>query len=71
MKKLPATLPNSYVISSAGLPCNADHLHFTGEGYKQFGIRYAEKMLALPGYKPGPANSCSAATNEAFKSREP
>lgn len=51
MKKLPETLPNSYVISSAGLPCNTDHLHFTAEGYRQFGKRYAEKMLALMGYK--------------------
>jgi alpha-L-fucosidase 2 len=51
MKKLPATLPNSHVISSAGLPCNADHLHFTAEGYRQFGKRYAEKMLAILGYK--------------------
>jgi metallo-beta-lactamase class B len=39
------------VISSAGLPCNADHLHFTAEGYRQFGKRYAEKMLSIPGYK--------------------
>lgn len=51
MKKLPETLPNSYVISSAGLPCNPDHLHFTAEGYRQFGKRYAEKMLSLLGYK--------------------
>jgi hypothetical protein len=51
MKQLPGTLPNSYVISSAGLPCNADHLHFTAEGYRQFGRRYAEKMLTLQGYK--------------------
>ena len=50
-KTLPATLPNSYVISSAGLPCNPDHLHFTAEGYRQFGRRYAEKMLSLLGYK--------------------
>ena len=41
MKKLPETLPNSYVISSAGLPCNPDHLHFTAEGYRQLGKRYA------------------------------
>jgi hypothetical protein len=51
IKKLPDTLPNSYVISSAGLPCNIDHLHFTAEGYRQFGRRYAEKMLSLLGYK--------------------
>jgi hypothetical protein len=51
IKKLPATLSNSHVISSAGLPCNADYLHFTAEGYRQFGKRYAEKMLAIMGYK--------------------
>jgi hypothetical protein len=51
MKKLPATLHNSHVISSAGLPCNADRLHFTAEGYRQFGRRYAEKMLEIQGRK--------------------
>jgi Carbohydrate esterase, sialic acid-specific acetylesterase len=51
MKEPPKTLPNSYVISSAGLACNADHLHFTAEGYRQFGKRYAEKMLAILGHK--------------------
>ncbi len=51
MKLLPGTLPNSFVISSAGLPCNPDRLHFTADGYRQFGRRYAEKMLALMGYK--------------------
>ena len=51
IKKLPETLRNSYVISSAGLPCNSDHLHFTAEGYRLFGKRYAEKLLSLPGYK--------------------
>jgi hypothetical protein len=49
IKNLPKTLPNSYVIPSAGLPCNTDHLHFTAEGYRQFGKRYAEKMLSLLG----------------------
>ena len=51
LKKLPETLPNSYVISSAGLPCNPDHLHFTTLGYREFGRRYAEKALSLMGYK--------------------
>jgi hypothetical protein len=50
MTKLPQTLLNSYVISSAGLPCNPDHLHFTAEGYREFGKRYAEKMLSKLGY---------------------
>lgn len=51
MKSLPSTLPNSYVISSAGVPCNADHLHFTADGQREMGRRYAEKMLNLMGYK--------------------
>jgi len=51
IKTLPTTLHNSYVVSSIGLPCNSDHLHFTAEGYRQFGKRYAEKMLSTLGYK--------------------
>jgi hypothetical protein len=51
MKKLPATLPNSHVISSAGIPCNPDRLHFTADGQRELGRRYAEKMLNLMGYE--------------------
>ena len=49
--KLPATIPNSYVISSAGCTCNPDRLHFNAAGYREFGKRYAEKMLSLLGHK--------------------
>ncbi|MGZ3754115.1 MAG: sialate O-acetylesterase [Mucilaginibacter sp.] len=48
---LPQTLPNSYVISSAGCTCSRDHLHFTAEGYRLLGKRYGETMLSLLGYK--------------------
>ena len=49
---LPDTIPNSYVISSAGCPARPqDHLHFTAEGYRILGTRYAEKMLPILGYK--------------------
>ncbi len=55
MNKIIATLPdmikNSYVISSAGCPDAADNLHFTAEGYKILGKRYAEQMLTLLGVK--------------------
>jgi hypothetical protein len=51
MRHLPETLPNSFVISSAGLPCNPDHLHFTADGQRELGRRYAEKMLNLMGYQ--------------------
>jgi len=48
--KLPDVIPNSYVISSAGCPASRDGLHFTAEGYRTLGKRYAVKMLALLGY---------------------
>ncbi len=47
--ELPQTVPNSYVISSAGCPARQQHLHFTAAGYREFGKRYAEKMLSLIG----------------------
>ncbi|MBN1974082.1 MAG: hypothetical protein JW787_10620 [Sedimentisphaerales bacterium] len=48
--KLPETLPNSYVISSAGCT-SAERLHFNSAGYRELGKRYGEKMLSLMGYK--------------------
>lgn len=51
MKRLPDVLPNSHVVSSAGIPCNADRLHFTADGQRELGRRYAEKALALMGFK--------------------
>jgi alpha-L-fucosidase 2 len=51
MKNLPTTLPNSHVISSAGVPANRDRLHFTPDGQREMGRRYAEKMLGLMGYE--------------------
>jgi len=48
---LPQTITNSHVISSAGCPSAPDHLHFTAEGYRILGKRYAEKMLPLLGVK--------------------
>ena len=47
VKNLPNTLPNSYVISSQGLGKNADNLHFSPDGYKEFGKRYAATMLTI------------------------
>ncbi len=47
---LPETVKNAHVISSSGCPDGPDNLHFSAEGYRQFGERYATKMLALLGY---------------------
>jgi Carbohydrate esterase, sialic acid-specific acetylesterase len=50
MTELPKTLPNSYVVSSAGCTCNSDHMHFNAAGSREFGKRYGEKMLSLLGH---------------------
>ncbi len=55
--ELPATIPNSYVISSAGCEGRPDHLHFTPAGYRQLGTRYGIKMLSILGYKTAERNS--------------
>ncbi|RYE34264.1 MAG: sialate O-acetylesterase [Sphingobacteriaceae bacterium] len=49
--KLPQTIPNAYIISSAGCISGPDHLHFTAEGYRKLGKRYGEKMLSVLGRK--------------------
>ncbi len=48
--KLPQTITNSHVIPSVGCEGAPDHLHFTSTGYRELGMRYAEKMLTLLGY---------------------
>ena len=47
---LPQTIPNAYVIPSTGCTSAPDKLHFTAEGYRKLGKRYAVKMLSLLGY---------------------
>ena len=48
---LPATIHTAHVISSAGCTDSRDNLHFNAAGYRMFGKRYAETMLAILGYK--------------------
>lgn len=43
---LPNVISNSYVISAQDLP-GKDQYHFTTEGNRMFGVRYAEQMLSL------------------------
>lgn len=49
--KLPETIPNSYVVPSAGCEGVKDRLHFSAEGYRELGKRYGETMLSVLGYK--------------------
>jgi len=53
---LPQTIPNAYVISSAGCTQRGDKLHFTAAGYRKLGERYGIKMLSLLGYTAKKSN---------------
>jgi hypothetical protein len=46
VNKLPLLIPNAHVISSADLQ-GADPAHFTSASYREFGKRYAKKMIEL------------------------
>jgi len=61
LAKLPETLPNSYVASSAGCTCHPDHMHFNSTGSREFGKHYGEKMLSILGYKIKQADAQPAA----------
>lgn len=44
---LPSVIPNCAVVSSAGCKGAPDGLHFTADGYRELGRRYAAEMLKL------------------------
>ena len=44
---LPDVIPTAHVISSKDCPQRGDGLHFTAEGYRIIGKRYAETMLEI------------------------
>ena len=43
------TIPTAHIVPSAGCPGAKDKLHFTAEGYRILGRRYADVMLKLLG----------------------
>ncbi len=47
IRTLPKSITTAHVVSSSGCPCHEDHLHFTPEGYRMLGKRFAETMLPL------------------------
>ncbi len=48
--RVPSVIPQAHVISSSGVTEAFDRLHFDAAGYREFGKRYADKMLQLLGY---------------------
>ena len=48
INQLPGLISNAHVISAEGL-AGVDNAHFSSEAYREFGRRYANKMLTLAG----------------------
>lgn len=49
VRHLPDVLPQASVVSADGCNGADDRTHFTAEGYRELGKRYARVMLSLPG----------------------
>ena len=47
---MPDVIPNAYVIPSEGCEGVSDRLHFSAQGYRDLGVRYANQMLSILGY---------------------
>ena len=48
---LPEVLPNAHIISALGCESTGDQFHFSTEGMRLLGSRYADKMLELQGFR--------------------
>jgi hypothetical protein len=59
--ELPKTISTAHVVSSEGCVARPDHLHFTPEGYRELGKRYAEAMLPLLGHNERQAKETKTA----------
>ena len=71
--KLPQQSKNFYVISSEGLtqPLNdGQNVHFTSQEYRDFGKRYAEKMIDVLGDKIKPVAESSSSETPSSSSVE-
>ena len=47
INRLPEVIPSAHVVSSTGCPCATDSLHYSAEGYRILGKRFAEKVLSV------------------------
>lgn len=47
INRIQETIPTAYPVSSLGCPGMPDKLHFTAEGYRMLGRRYADVMMSI------------------------
>lgn len=69
--KLPQQSSNFYVVSSEGFNQalgDGQNVHFTSQEYRDFGKRYAEKMIEVLGDKIKPATAAASSSSEAKSS---
>ena len=67
ISKLPQQSKNFYVVSSEGFNQalgDGQNVHFTSQEYRDFGKRYAEKMIEVLGDKIKPAASATSSSSE-------
>ena len=68
ISKLPQQSKNFYVVSSEGFNQalgDGQNVHFTSQEYRDFGKRYAEKMIEVLGDKIKPAATATSSSSEA------
>jgi hypothetical protein len=69
--KLPQQSKNFYVVSSEGFNQalgDGQNVHFTSQEYRDFGKRYAEKMIEVLGDKLKPAATAESSSSEVASS---
>ena len=67
ISKLPQQSKNFYVVSSEGFNQalgDGQNVHFTSQEYRDFGKRYAEKMIEVLGDKIKPAATATSSSSE-------
>jgi hypothetical protein len=63
LANLPQVLPNSHIISSQGCKGTGDGLHYSLEGFRELGKRYALEMLKLQGFSAEQTPAAASSQN--------
>ena len=65
IRKLPQQSKNFYLVSAEGLnDLDMMRIHFSSQGYRDFGKRYAEKVMEVLGDKLNPVSTAPSSSSE-------